>query len=139
MVSPRPSSSVSEAKQPLILLAPFPRPPTTEPDAIVAIKLRKDKIAAMMNRLDSKYPELKKATEDASLSAEDRTKAGEELAKREKLLAPTYAGIANLYADLHDRVGRMEAKGCAKRAVWRESRRFFYWRLRRRIDEEVRT
>lgn len=30
----------------------------------------------------------------------------------------------------------MEAKGCARRAVWKESRRFFYWRLRRRLNEE---
>ena len=31
------------------------------------------------------------------------------------------------------RTGRMEAKGCAKPAVWKEARRFFYWALRARL------
>lgn len=31
------------------------------------------------------------------------------------------------------RTGRMEAKGCAKAAVWKEARRFFYWALRARL------
>ena len=34
---------------------------------------------------------------------------------------------------VRSRTGRMEAKGCAKPAVWREARRFFYWALRARI------
>ena len=29
----------------------------------------------------------------------------------------------------------MEAKGCAKPAVWKEARRFFYWALRRKIAQ----
>ena len=29
----------------------------------------------------------------------------------------------------------MEAKGCAKAAVWKEARRFFYWALRRKITQ----
>ena len=40
------------------------------------------------------------------------------------------------FADLHDTPGRMEAKGVIRRQVrWAESRRFFYWRLRRRLLE----
>lgn len=31
------------------------------------------------------------------------------------------------------RTGRMEAKGCAKPAVWKDARRFFYWTLRARL------
>lgn len=34
---------------------------------------------------------------------------------------------------LHSRVGRMEAKGCAKPVVWRDARRHFYWALRARL------
>lgn len=34
---------------------------------------------------------------------------------------------------LLSRTGRMEAKGCAKAAVWKEARRFFYWALRARL------
>jgi hypothetical protein len=33
------------------------------------------------------------------------------------------------------RVGRMEAKGCAKPAVWKEARRLFYWALRRKVAQ----
>lgn len=40
------------------------------------------------------------------------------------------------FADLHDTPGRMKAKGVIRRKVkWSESRRFFYWRLRRRLLE----
>jgi len=34
---------------------------------------------------------------------------------------------------LYSRVGRMEAKGCAKPAVWKEARRHFYWATRARV------
>ena len=34
---------------------------------------------------------------------------------------------------LISRVGRMEAKGCAKPAVWKQARRQFYWALRAAI------
>src|SRR5690606_32600803 len=41
------------------------------------------------------------------------------------------------FADLHDRAGRMKAKGTIRQALqWSQSRRFFYWRLRRRLNEE---
>ena len=40
------------------------------------------------------------------------------------------------FADLHDTPGRMEAKGVIRRQVqWKESRAYFYWRLRRRLWE----
>ena len=31
------------------------------------------------------------------------------------------------------RTGRMEAKGCAKSVVWKDSRRYFYWATRARL------
>ena len=34
---------------------------------------------------------------------------------------------------LYSRTGRMEAKGCAKPAVWKEARRYFYWATRARV------
>ena len=107
-----------------------------EPEGIVEIKFRKDKITSVMNRLDPQYAALKAASNDASKSAEERTKSGEELKKREAHLHPTYMQIAHLYADLHDRVGRMQAKGCAQEMRWIEARRRLYWRLRRRLNEE---
>lgn len=73
-----------------------------EPEGIVEIKMRRDKILRLMERLDSTYATLKKASIDTAASAEDRAKAVEELDRREQLLQPTYRQIALLYADLHE-------------------------------------
>ncbi len=44
--------------------------------------------------------------------------------------------VAVHFADLHDTPGRMKAKGVIRRKVkWSESRKFFYWRLKRRLLE----
>lgn len=59
------------------------------------------------------------------------------MTKREELLLPTYLQIALQYSDLHDRAGRMKAKDTIRMPLkWVQSRRFFYWRLRRRLNEE---
>ncbi|GAA6021680.1 hypothetical protein JCM10207_008111 [Rhodosporidiobolus poonsookiae] len=108
-----------------------------EPEGIVEIKLRKDKLIAMMDRLDPTYHALKAKSTDASLSAEEAAKAKSDLAAREKILLPLYTQVANQFADMHDRAGRMSAKGTIKQAlVWEESRRYFFNRLRRRLAEE---
>jgi len=104
-----------------------------EPEGIIEIKMRRDKIQGLMERLDSTYATLKRDSKDTSKSAEERSAASSALAERETLLQPTYKQIALLYADLHDRTGRMEAKGCAKPAVWKNARRHFYWAARARI------
>ena len=45
--------------------------------------------------------------------------------------------MAHEFADLHDRAGRMKAKGCISEVLeWKSSRRFFYWRIRRRQLED---
>ncbi|KAJ9106305.1 hypothetical protein QFC21_001450 [Naganishia friedmannii] len=106
-----------------------------EPEGIVEIKYRKDKILATMARLDSEYAQLKAASTDTTKSADEQSAAQDKLLAREKHLWPTYQQIALLYSDLHDRTGRMEAKGCARAAEWSEARRYFYWRLRRRLNE----
>ncbi|PPQ90739.1 hypothetical protein CVT25_010128 [Psilocybe cyanescens] len=104
-----------------------------EPEGIIEIKMRRDKILALMERLDSTYASLKRDSKDTSKFPEQRAAATAALAERETLLQPTYKQIALLYADLHDRTGRMEAKGCAKPAVWKNARRHFYWALRARV------
>jgi acetyl-CoA carboxylase/biotin carboxylase 1 len=104
-----------------------------EPEGIVEIKMRRDKILTLMERLDLTYAELKQASKDTTKTAEERAQATQALANRETFLQPTYKQLALLYADLHDRAGRMEAKGCAKPAVWKDARRYFYWALRARI------
>ena len=73
-----------------------------EPEGIVEIKMRRDKILRLMERLDPAYAELKKASLDQSTSADARAQAVEELDRREQLLQPTYKQIALLYADLHE-------------------------------------
>lgn len=56
---------------------------------------------------------------------------------REQLLLPVYMQVSLQFADLHDRAGRMKAKDVIRQSlVWREARRFFYWRVRRRVNEE---
>lgn len=104
-----------------------------EPEGIVEIKMRKDKLLSLMERTDPTYAAYLKASKDQASSAEERSAANSELAKRESDLMPTYKQVALLYADLHDRTGRMEAKGCAKPVQWKNARRYFHWAVRAQL------
>jgi acetyl-CoA carboxylase/biotin carboxylase 1 len=73
-----------------------------EPEGIVEIKMRRDKIIALMERLDATYAQLKKDSKDVSKTPEDRATAAEALERREQILQPTYKQIAIMYADLHE-------------------------------------
>ncbi|KAF8159642.1 cytosolic acc1, acetyl-CoA carboxylase [Crassisporium funariophilum] len=108
-----------------------------EPEGIIEIKMRRDKILTLMERLDSTYASLKRESKDASKSPQQKAEASNALAARETFLQPTYKQIALVYADLHDRTGRMEAKGCAKPTVWKNARRHFYWAVRARVARSV--
>lgn len=109
-----------------------------EPEGIVNIKYRREKQLETMARLDPQYGALRKQLGDKSLSAEKLSEIKAKMTEREELLLPVYLQIALQFADLHDRAGRMEAKGVIRQAlVWKNSRRFFYWRLRRRLNEDV--
>lgn len=108
-----------------------------EPEGIVGIKYRRDKLLATMSRLDPTYADLKKKLASADLSAEDHALISAKLVARERALLPIYAQISVQFADLHDRTGRMLAKGVIRKELqWRHARRFFFWRLRRRLNEE---
>lgn len=108
-----------------------------EPEGIVNIKYRKDKQLQTMARLDPEYGALLKQLEDKSLTSEQASKIKEQATARETLLLPVYMQVSLQFADLHDRAGRMKAKDVIRQSlVWRESRRFFYWRVRRRVNEE---
>ena len=108
-----------------------------EPEGMVGIKYRKDKQLQTMARLDPTYGELKKAISDKSLSPEKQAEIKAKMTEREKLLLPVYSQISLQYADLHDRAGRMQAKDTIRHPLqWKNARRFFYWRLRRRLSEE---
>ena len=108
-----------------------------EPEGIIGIKYRKDKQLATLARLDEKYRSLKKLLADKDLSDESVADIKSQMAAREKALLPVYAQIAVQFADLHDGAGRMKAKGVIRDQLeWVNARRFFYWRLRRRLNEE---
>jgi len=104
-----------------------------EAEGVVEIRLRREKLLTLMERLDREYAQLKRDSLDSTKSPEERAAAKDKLGLREQELAPTYKQVALSYADLHDRVGRMHAKGCAEPVVWTEARRFFYWRLRAKL------
>lgn len=109
-----------------------------EPEGIVGIKYRRDKILSTMARLDPVYASLKRALEDKELPEDQVEDLKVKLSAREKALTPIYQQISIQFADLHDRTGRMKAKGVIRKDLeWREARRFFYWRLRRRLNEQT--
>ncbi|KAI8906307.1 carboxyl transferase domain-containing protein [Gorgonomyces haynaldii] len=105
-----------------------------EPPGVVEIKFRKPKILQTMERLDPLYSKLKQ--EFNSLEREQRKPVQAKIEQREKELLAIYTQAAVQFADLHDRPGRMVAKGVLKRMVpWKQARTYFYWRLLRRICE----
>ena len=108
-----------------------------EPEGIVNIKYRRDKQLETMARLDATYAELKAQSLDKTLSTDKLSDIKVKLQEREQLLLPVYSQISLQFADLHDRAGRMQAKNTIRHPLqWKNARRFFYWRLRRRLNEE---
>jgi len=109
-----------------------------EPEGIVGIKYRKEKQLETMARLDPEYAALKAQSVAKNITGEQASTIKTKMTEREQLLGPVYQQIAIQFADLHDRAGRMQAKGVIRMGLkWKNARRFFYWRLRRRLSEEV--
>ena len=51
---------------------------------------------------------------------------------------PLYVQISHEFADLHDRPGRMKAKGVIREIVpWKRAREYFFWRVRRRLMQDA--
>lgn len=106
-----------------------------EPEGLVGIKYKRDKLLETMARTDETYKSLK-AQLDSATGSEESAAIKVQLSAREQLLMPVYQQVSIQFADLHDRAGRMKAKGTIREALqWRNARRFFYWRLRRRLNE----
>lgn len=107
-----------------------------EPDGVVSIKYRKEKMIETMTRLDSTYRHLKRTLTEKELSLEKQSDLTKRLKIRERQLMPIYSQISIQFADLHDRSTRMLVKGVIRKELeWKKSRRFLYWRLRRRLNE----
>jgi acetyl-CoA carboxylase/biotin carboxylase 1 len=108
-----------------------------EPEGIVEIKFRKAQLVAAMERLDEKYRTLKSQYENPALVGAEREAVKTKIAEREQELMPVYQQLAVQFADLHDTAGRMKAKGTIRESLdWTHARRYFYWRVRRRLAEE---
>ncbi|XP_078582269.1 acetyl-CoA carboxylase-like [Branchiostoma floridae x Branchiostoma japonicum] len=107
-----------------------------EPEGTVEIKFRRKDLVKTMRRIDSKYQHLINKLSDPSISSADRKSLELRLKEREDQLTPMYHQVAVLFADLHDRAGRMQEKGVILETLeWKSSRKFFYWRLRRLLLE----
>jgi len=107
-----------------------------EPPGICEVKYRQPDQIVTMHRLD---PQLQELVEQLSTAfgAEEKERIQQEIKAREKALLPLYMQIAHEFADLHDRAGRMKAKGCINEILtWKSSRSFFYWRILKRQAEE---
>ncbi|KAI1867775.1 uncharacterized protein JN550_006916 [Neoarthrinium moseri] len=108
-----------------------------EPEGIIGIKYRKEKQLETMARMDPTYGALRKQAANPDLSKEELDEIKTKMTTREKQLLPIYAQISIQFADLHDRSGRMKAKGTIRQEIeWKNARRFFYWRVRRRLNED---
>merc|ERR1719463_206654 len=94
-----------------------------------------------MHRLDSKLQELdtELASAEESMVAEEEVETiKKSIQKREGQLMPLYVQISHEFADLHDRPGRMKAKGVIRDIVpWERAREYFFWRVRRRLAQDA--
>lgn len=107
-----------------------------EPAGITEIKFRLPDQLKVMHRLDPQLKMLDAELEVCELE-EDRAVIREQITARENELKPVYLQAATEFADLHDKTGRMKAKGVIREAIpWESSREYFYWRAKRRIGED---
>lgn len=109
-----------------------------EATGIASIKYRDPEIKATAHRLDHVLIKLKEELKLAIDSNDDelKKKIEKQIQNREKILMGVYRQISVHFADLHDTPGRMQAKGVIRKQVtWAQSRKFFFWRLRRRLAE----
>jgi acetyl-CoA carboxylase / biotin carboxylase 1 len=107
-----------------------------EPAGITEIKFRLPDQLKVMHKNDAQLKALDAELDMCELE-EDKAEIRKQIAAREEQLKPVYLQAATEFADLHDKTGRMKAKGVIREAVpWEKSREFFYWRVKRRILED---
>jgi len=108
-----------------------------EPAGIVEVKFRAQDQNKVMHRLDQQLQLLDAELEGVDDFDETKTDVKDQISNRESELKATYTQIATEFADLHDKTGRMKAKGVIKAAVpWARSREFFFYLAQRRILED---
>jgi acetyl-CoA carboxylase/biotin carboxylase 1 len=115
-----------------------------EPEGMCSIKYRKKHILETIDRLDTKYHDMKVTLKNLQKDKENAEEKKEEIAKiqakfeqREKELIPLYHQVAVHFADMHDTPRRLKAKDCINDEIpWNKARKYFYHRLCRRLAEE---
>jgi len=105
-----------------------------EANGAASVKYRSKDLLSTMHRLDDKLVLLDKKLQSCQHS--EKAAIEEEIKSREQMLLPVYEQVAVQFCELHDTPGRMKAVGVIEKEVeWSESRRFFYYRLRRKLAE----
>jgi len=112
-----------------------------EPEGLCSIKYRKKHILDTIDRLDTKYHDmkvsLKKLQSNPEENKEEIAKVQAKFEQREKELIPLYHQVAVHFADMHDTPRRLKAKDCINDEIpWNKARKYFYHRLCRRLAEE---
>lgn len=80
---------------------------------------------------------MKRQITENSNNTEKVTELEQKVKERVQEMLPVYHTVAVQFADLHDTPERMLEKSCINRIVpWRESRKWFHWRLRRLLLEQ---
>lgn len=111
-----------------------------EAEGTVVVKYRKPHLLRTMHRIDAKLrlldDELQQAIAKSGKNSPQVATLTMQIELREKDLLPIYKQLAIKFAELHDTPGRMKSKGVIDAIVpWEVAREFFYWRLRRRLEE----
>lgn len=107
-----------------------------EPPGICEVKFRKNDQLAAMHRTDQELIILDSELEQCEFD-NDAIVLKEKISEREEMLLPLYTQVAHEFADLHDRSGRMKAKGVVRDVVsWPKSREYFHYRIKRRIVQD---
>jgi len=108
-----------------------------EPAGITEIKFRLADQLKAMHRLDPTLCLLDNELENLMDDELAATEIKKQIETREETLKPVYMQAATEFADLHDKTGRMKAKGVIKQAVpWKNSREFFFHLTMRRIVQD---
>lgn len=116
--------------------APDARGGVLEPSGAVSIRFKMKQVNQTAHRLDPALICLDRALKEKSSGDQEREKLREQLTKREEQVSAVFLQVATRFADLHDTPGRMLSKGVIREIVpLKSSRRFFYWRLKRKLEE----
>jgi len=109
-----------------------------EPAGIIEVKFREQDQVKVMHRVDPQLQLLDGELEGVGGLDEGAIDAvKEQIKSRENELKGVYTQVATEFADLHDKTGRMKAKGVIKEAVpWARSREFFFHLAKRRSLED---